>query len=268
MRQTTRRTALKGLSAGMLLALGRWPGAVRAQGSGMPRGDFRFVVVNDTHYMSDECVPWLERAISLMAKERPAFILHLGDLVERGHRDHLQIVKDLFAAVPMPWYSVIGNHDHLMPADRTNYEELFPERINYAFEHQGWRFIGLDTCEGGASRSTISDATFQWLEAHLARVDRKQPLVVFTHFPLAAGVRYRPSNADCLLDLFLPYNLQTVFCGHLHAATENAFDNAPIVTNRCCALKRKNHDGSEEKGFFSCTVEAGRLSRRFVRVDV
>src|SRR6266516_3308545 len=63
----TRREALKHLSAGALLALGMWPGAARAGifGWGNHR-DFKFIVVNDLHYMDDECGRWLEGAIRQM----------------------------------------------------------------------------------------------------------------------------------------------------------------------------------------------------------
>lgn len=262
-----RRDALRGLTAGMLLALGRWPGALQARDAPPPPGGFRFILVNDTHYMSAECEEWLGRAVSRMRAEQPAFILHAGDLVERGHRDHLLVVRRLFAAAGVPCYFQIGNHDHLDEADRSSYLELFPDRINYAFEHGGWQFLGLDTCEGARSSNvTISAATLQWLEAALPRIDRVRPLVVFTHFPLAEGIRYRPQNAEALLSLLLPFNLQAVLCGHYHAATERALHHAAVCTHRCCALKRNNHDGSPEKGFVVCDARGGRLTRRFVAV--
>ena len=50
----TRRAALERLSAGTLLALGLWPGALRAADD-TRSGSFRFIVVNDLHYMTPEC---------------------------------------------------------------------------------------------------------------------------------------------------------------------------------------------------------------------
>ena len=57
----TRREALRHLSAGSLLALGLWPGALRAKDN-PDSSSFRFLVVNDTHYMSPECGEWLNIA--------------------------------------------------------------------------------------------------------------------------------------------------------------------------------------------------------------
>src|SRR5688572_28172316 len=58
----TRRDALQRLSASTLLALGLWPGALRASNE-VPLGSFRFLVINDTHCTSPECGPYLEGVV-------------------------------------------------------------------------------------------------------------------------------------------------------------------------------------------------------------
>ncbi|HXG45994.1 MAG TPA: metallophosphoesterase [Methylomirabilota bacterium] len=263
----TRREALRRLSAGALLAGGAWPGALRAADNGRG-GEFRFLVVNDTHCMSPECRQWLDRAVSQMRTEQAAFCLLAGDLTEHGEEDNLAAVRDVFGRLGVPLYVQIGNHDYAAPADRSAYERIFPGRINYAFHHAGWQFLGLDTTEGRRyEQTTIADATLRWLDDQLPRLDREQPTVIFTHFPLGAGVTYRPRNADALLERFLPFNLQAVFSGHFHGFTERTFKSAAVTTNRCCALKRGNHDGSREKGYFVCTAAEGRVTRRFVELS-
>jgi 3',5'-cyclic AMP phosphodiesterase CpdA len=263
----TRRAALETLGAGALLTLGLWPGALRAADATTPAAPFTFVVVNDTHYMTPECGLWLARAVALMQAESPAFCIHLGDLVEKGQPDHLAAVRELFAALPCPVYVQIGNHDYLPPADRSAYESLFPDRLNYAFTHHDWQFVGLDSTDGVRFDGTsIGDATLRWVDANLPRLDRTKPLVLFTHFPLGESVPMRPRNADALLDRFRDHNLQAVFNGHHHAYTAHPYAHATVTTNRCCALKRNNHDGTKEKGFFVCTASNGRITRRFVEV--
>ena len=90
------------------------------------------------------------------------------------------------------------------------------------------------------------------------------PTVVFTHFPLGAGAPMRPLNAEDLLTRFVPFNLQAVYCGHHHGFTEHPFHQAAVTTNRCCSLKRANHDGTKAKGFFVCTAADGHVQRQFV----
>ncbi|MFA6289829.1 MAG: metallophosphoesterase [Opitutaceae bacterium] len=263
----TRRTALETLGAGALLGLGLWPGVLRAAGATPPAVPFTFVVVNDTHYMSPECGAWLSHVVQLMKIEAPEFCLLVGDLAEKGRPDHLAAVRDCFAALGKPVHVQIGNHDYLTQTDRSPYESVFPDRINYAFTHRDWQFVGLDSTDGVRYDGTsIGDATLRWVDENLPRLDKTKPLVLFTHFPLGEGVKHRPANADALLDRFRDYNLQAVFNGHFHGYTEHPFVHATVTTNRCCALKRNNHDGTKEKGFFVCTASDGRITRRFVEV--
>lgn len=274
----SRRDALKTLSAGALFSLGLWPGALRAAGTTPPAGRFTFIAVNDTHYLSPECGDWLRKVVARMSAEKPDFVLHIGDVSDKGIAEHHAIVRDIFGALRVPFYPVIGNHDWTAQTDRSAYDSIFPGRINYTFEHAGWQFVGLDTSEGTHWHdTTISPATFAWLDQNLPKIDRTRPLVLFTHFPLISGAplrpindtsnaRMQPANAEALLEKFKDHNLQAVFNGHFHGYKESHFHDALVTTNRCCALKKDNFDGTKEKGFFACTAEHGHVTRRFVQV--
>ena len=260
----SRRSALERMSAGALLALGLWPGALRAEGRGNS-GSFRFAVVNDTHHVSPECGTYLEGAVRQMRAARPEFCLHAGDLTDKGQRDNHGAVRDIFKQLRAPFYPVIGNHDYATPTDRKAYTTLFPLRVNYYFRHRGWQFVGLDTSDGQRyEKIEIQPATFRWLDDYLPRLDKTKPTVVFTHFPLGLGVKYRPTNADALLDRFREFNLQAVFNGHYHAFTERTAGGFTLTTNRCCAYRRDNHDQSKEKGYFVGEAKDGKITREFV----
>jgi predicted phosphodiesterase len=224
---------------------------LRAAGRGRRR--FRFIAVNDTHAMTPECGDWLAGAVRQMKAEQPEFCLHCGDLTEEGDRENLETVKEIFQTLGQPMYPVIGNHDYLTPENCEPYTRAFKRRFNYIFRHRGWQFIGLDSSEGQKYENTqVPETTFQWLAERLRRLDQRSPTVVFTHFPLGVGVKYRPLNAEALLERFLDFNLQAVFSGHFHGFTERTSGQVTLTTNRCCALKRANHDGTNEKGYFVC----------------
>lgn len=262
----SRRAAVRRLGGGLgaLLALGAWPGTLRADNQ-VPASRFRFVVVNDTHHLSPECSAYLAGAVRLMKEQAPEFCLHCGDLTDKGQPENLQAIDAVFTELRVPMYPVIGNHDYQTQTDRAAYEKHFPRRLNYHFRHRGWQFVGLDTSDGVKYEKTaVQPATMEWLEQRLPRLNPRRPTVVFTHFPLGADVQYRPQNAEEVLYRFRDFNLQAVFCGHFHGLTERVSGQAILTTNRCCALKRNNHDGSKEKGFFVCEAAEGRLSRRFV----
>lgn len=256
------------MSASSLLAAGLWPGRLRADEDGHT-SSFTFVEINDLHYIDNACGDWLKRVLAQIkgagAADQPEFLLLVGDLTDKGTPEALAAVRDIFTEAKIPYYVQIGNHDYLAQDDRAAYERTFPDRLNYQFEHRGWQWLALDSTEGQLfDKTSISDATLNWLDAALPKLDKKKPLALFTHFPLGPAVKYRPKNAEALLDRFKEYNLQSVFNGHWHGASEKKVRDAIITTNRCCALKRDNHDGSKEKGYFLCRAKEGKIARGFV----
>jgi hypothetical protein len=71
-----------------------------------------------------------------------------------------------------------------------------------------------------------------------------------------------------VLERFRDFNLQAVYNGHFHGFTESKRAQTIVTTNRCCALKRNNHDGTKEKGYFVCTIKDGAIHREFVECKV
>jgi 3',5'-cyclic AMP phosphodiesterase CpdA len=257
-----------GLSAGTLLTAGLWPGALRAEGAG-DSADFHFVVVNDVHYLNERCGKWFQGVVRRMRShsEDMEFCLLAGDLTEHGKPEQLAPMRDLLKTLGRPTYVVVGNHDYRTLDDRKAYDEFFPRRSNYRFEHRGWQFLGLDTTEGQRVQGTnVQPHTLRWLDETLPKVDKKRPLIVFTHFPLGPHVITRPENAEQLLARFREHNLQAVFCGHYHAFTERHVGRVTLTTNRCCSFSRQNHDGSKEKGYFLCHAKDGTVQRTFIEV--
>ena len=265
----TRRQLLR-LSAGSLLAAGVWPGALAAEGKGHP-ADFHFLVVNDIHYLDKDCGHWLEGVIRRMNahKEKPEFCLVAGDLAEHGRKEQLAAMRDLLKTLAMPAHVVIGNHDYVTQTDRKAFEEIYPDRLNYKFEHAGWQFLALDTTEGLKARdTTIPAATFGWLDEKLPKLDRQKPTVVVTHFPMAVfGLQGKPRNAAKFIERFKKHNLQAMFSGHWHGLTEIALGQTMFTTNVCCSYRRRNHDGKKEKGYFLCHAKDGKVERKFIQVN-
>jgi Icc-related predicted phosphoesterase len=268
-RALSRRQMLK-LSAGSLLALGLWRGAVGAENE-VKVEDFCFIAVNDLHYIEEQCGKWLETALAKMmaCSPKPELCVVSGDLTDDGTVPQLTAIRELFKKHDLPLYGVIGNHDWRTQTDRQPYDDIFPGRINYHFDHRGWQFVALDTTEGlKATKTNIAPDTLRWLDEHLPKLDKKRPLILVSHFPLGPKAKNRPLNADALLERFKEHNLRAAFCGHYHAFTETKVGEAVFTTNKCCSFKRFNHDTSKEKGFFFCQIKDGQLSRSFVEVPV
>lgn len=262
----TRREALQRLGASSLLALGLWPGARAAAANAGSGRRFRFLVVNDLHHAAAACDPWFAALVRQMKSHaRVDFTLVLGDLADTAEPASHAAIRDHLGALGHPFYVQLGNHDHRSGGDRSSYQQAFPGRINYRFDHEGWQFLGLDSTQGTASEKTrVQPATLQWLDDQLPRLDKRRPTVVFTHFPLGEGVKMAPLNSEAVLDRFRDHNLQGVFSGHHHAYTLRQRGQADVITNRCCSRIRGNHDGSKAKGYWLMTAEDGRVTREFV----
>ncbi len=261
----TRREMLRLGTAGVV-ALGVWPRRLCSAPTTAPKG-FTFIAVNDLHFATAECRPWFDQVVAQMKRRAPEaeFCLLGGDQADAGMPEQLLGVREAFAGLGIPVHAVVGNHDYQSDTDRAAYEEIFPGQINYRFGHRGWQFLALDTTQGTQSHWTvIPQQTFDWLGAQLPKLDRRQPTIVLTHFPLGKGVLGRPLNADALLEGLGRLNLQAVLSGHYHGFTERHFEHAALTTDRCCSRIRDNHDGTKEKGWFLCRAVAGKVTREFV----
>jgi 3',5'-cyclic AMP phosphodiesterase CpdA len=263
-----RRRFLAGVSsAAGAFFLTRTAVAAAPEPAKLPRGAFRFLVVNDLHHAAPECDPFFERLVEQMRGHAGIeFCLVVGDIADKGRPESLAAMKRILGGLGAPVHTVPGNHDNDGCGDTSLYAAAFPDALNYHFKHRGWQFIGLDSTEGTNWGDThISEATLGFLDATVPRLDRKAPTAVFTHFPLAEGVRLRPVNAGEVLRRLDPLNLRVAFCGHFHSRTLKAYGAGLLTTNVCCARVRTNHDGTRPEGYMLCTAYPdGKLVQEFV----
>lgn len=266
-RRVSRREWIRN-SAAATLALGLWPGCARF-GSNGRGGDFAFIQINDAHFSSPKCPGFFERVTASVRTHapKPELCLMVGDLAEHGTEKELGPMRDVLRGLGMPFQVAIGNHDYTSQTDRAKWDELFPGTLNYHFRHRGWQFIGLDTTEGlKYEKTNIQPHTLQWVDDRLRKLDRRQPVIIFTHFPLGPDTKYRPLNADGLLERFKDFNVVAVFNGHFHGFTERKVGETVFTTNKCCSIARGNHDKTTEKGYFLCRAKEGRIEREFIEV--
>ena len=245
-----------------MLALGLLP-AVASAGAG--RSNFTFVAANDLHLRDARCGAWLTLLVGAMKTHQPDFCVLNGDLTENGTREQLSAVREIFAAARLPLFATIGNHDHFADHDRAPFEAIFPNSLNYHFEHNGWQFVALDSTEGQRVFYThIQAPALAWLDETLPGLDKKKPLVLVTHFPLGSRVLCRPLNAPAVLERFREHNLRAVFNGHWHGYAQRKLAAATITNSRCCSWWRPNNDGSPDKGYFLCrAARDGTITREF-----
>ena len=234
-RQFDRREFMKLAGLGSAVVVSGWAMPLLASGARKePAGiqaaeDFYFVQLSDTHWgftgpaINPDAEGTLKKAVAAVnaLREPPDFIVFTGDLThttddgaERrarmaGFRD---IVKELKVRNIryMP-----GEHDAALDHGAA-FKEFFGE-THYSFGHKGVHFIALDNVSD--PRASLGDEQLAWLAADLARLDKHQRIVVFTHrplFDLAPSWDWATPDGAKAIDLLMPFKDVTVFYGHIH----------------------------------------------------
>jgi 3',5'-cyclic AMP phosphodiesterase CpdA len=217
---------------------------------------FRFAYVSDSHLYARGMTHRFARAAVKAVEDvnaldpQPDFVLFGGDLAQLGRADELelgqQILKDLKAPVRM----MVGEHDwYLDMGDK--WKEMFgPD--HYSFDHKGVHFVVLNSVvekdfwtakgytpeqrmaivagldDNRQSPFEVGETQRDWLKQDLAKVDRKTPLVVFSHSPLYK--LYKPWNfwtddAEQVQAILKPFQTVTVIHGHTHQLLTNRIGN-------------------------------------------
>ena len=224
-----RRTFMKLAGVGGAVFASGLPGWAQAARRDSMAEDFYFVQLSDTHLgFSDPAINpdadgTLAKAVAAVnaLPHAPDFVVFTGDLthstddpVER--RKRLAQFRDIAAGLKAKAVKFMpGEHDAALDHGKA-FGEFFGA-THYTFDHKGLHFIVLDNVSDPAA--TIGDEQLQWLAADLARLDRRQPIVVLTHrplFDLFPQWDWATRDGQKAIDLLAPFEYVTVFYGHIH----------------------------------------------------
>jgi len=217
---------------------------------------FRFAYVSDTHlYARGMTHRFAKAAIKAVddvnaLDPQPDFVLFGGDLAQLGRPDELDLGRQILKELRPPVRMMVGEHDwYLDMGDK--WKNMFgPD--HYGFDHKGIHFVVLNSVvekdfwtekgytpeqrmaivpgldDNRQSSFEVGDTQREWLKQHLASVDKKTPLVVFSHSPLYK--LYKPWNfwtddADEVQAILKPFDTVSVIHGHTHQLLTNRIDN-------------------------------------------
>ncbi|MEZ4239762.1 MAG: metallophosphoesterase [Myxococcota bacterium] len=220
------------------------------------KGGFRFAYLSDSHLyereINDRFVRSLMRAVDDINRldPQPDFVLYGGDLAQLGQKAELDLGAEILKAVKAPVRMMVGEHDWYLDMGE-HWQELFGEP-NYSFDHNGVHFVVLNSVieadfwtargmtpmermktvagldNGKQNSFTVGEAQRDWLKNDLAKVDKKTPLVVFSHSPLYK--LYKPWNfwtddADEIQAILKKFDKVSVIHGHTHQLLTNRIGN-------------------------------------------
>jgi Icc-related predicted phosphoesterase len=192
---------------------------------------FRFAVISDTR--GNTAV--FEDAMEGIKREKPAVILHAGDIAERYTAEQFEWVLHEVdeMGLTVPFCPVPGNHDVEKEAADPDvryklYRRAFGPR-HYWFACANALFVAYDD---SYERCTPDDLA--WLDTTLAQHrDQYAACFVSMHVPpldsRPGGMHCLPrKDADALFDVLTKHRVTAVFAGHLHGHAEYDFHGIPV----------------------------------------
>ncbi|MFO7882599.1 MAG: metallophosphoesterase [Kosmotogaceae bacterium] len=241
-----------------------------------------FAVASDIHYAKNEedfsealNDRWMEYDPNIYIKKlkqkleniKPSFVIALGDIGasirdienEKGV-EQLETVKNYLDIEGADIYYAVGNHevDKTDPNPTGVYQKVFGPRY-YSFNRNEVHFIVLDLHEiiNNDFTYTIDEKQLKWLEAELKYVDKRTPIVVFSHEPIC-DIENTPNNKK-LMELLTTLKINAHISGHLHHMAVLQEEPFPVIT--CGAVCGAWWEGpsptGEEFGYTLFTLDRG-----------
>lgn len=166
----------------------------------MKEAKFYFVQMSDAHIFGEPSQEFygVRPAQNLRAAVQcidsldppPDFCIHTGDSVAEESEAAYRLFKEELAALKMPIYFAIGNHDNRASLRKFVLNETSADDTPYYydFDLHGWHFVVLDSSDPSKLSGRIDAAQLLWLDRTLQQ-HRNQPTFVFLHHhPLPVGV--------------------------------------------------------------------------------
>ncbi len=273
--------------------------------SAATKPSFHFVHITDVHIQPElGATEGVQKAFAAIRAlpQKPAFGLVGGDLVMDAAlvpHSRADMVFDLWqreaAALHLPLHYTIGNHDlyglkvESKPAtENPDFgKALWKKRLGLnrsysSFDHQGWRFVCLDsagitpdyTWEGFLDPDQIT-----WLDDLLRNTPKTMPLVFLTHFPIFTAITMYTEgttlatppgnivkNGKTFKEMIQTHNVKAVFQGHTHIVEEISYLGVRYITGGaiCGDWWKGKRLGVHPEGFTVVTVSGDDLTWKYV----
>lgn len=184
---------------------------------------------------------------------QPDFVLYGGDLAQLGKVDELEMGAEILSGLKAPVKMMVGEHDWYLDMG-AKWRDLFGAPT-YSFDHNGvhfsvlnsvivedyWtapkmtpmeRMLAMAQLDNPNGRPfTVGAEQRQWLKNDLSKIDKKTPLVVFSHSPLYKLYRnwnFWTDDSEEVQKILTRQKKVTVIHGHTHQVLTNRVKNIDI----------------------------------------
>ncbi len=122
---------------------------------------------------------------SINARAEIQFIVHTGNITEKGRNSELEKAKAVLDKLTKPYYIIQGSRDtKWSESGGIKFTELWDED-HFSFNKNNYRFIGISSAilwkdSGGH----LSPETIDWLQEEIQSVGENEKIILFVHHPL------------------------------------------------------------------------------------
>jgi 3',5'-cyclic AMP phosphodiesterase CpdA len=216
------------------------------------KGTFSFVQLSDSHIgfrkePNTDVTATFQAAIDRVnaLPERPAFVLHTGDLTHLAKPEEFDTVAQVLkGARAGEVFCVPGEHD-VFTDEARSYLERYGKGAKgkgwRSFDHGGVHFIGLvnvmDLKAGGLG--VLGKEQLAWLAKDVAGLVDSTPVVVFAHVPLWTVYEkwgWGTEDAAAALGHLKRFGSVTVLNGHVHQILQKVEGKVTFHTARSTAF--------------------------------
>jgi predicted phosphodiesterase len=133
---------------------------------------FSFVTISDSHFSYHDLEETVAKINTLVDID---FVIHLGDMTERGWLKEFEMFTDCISHLNIPIFTCIGNHDYLSNGEQI-YRSMFGP-FNYSFNHNNFKFVFFDA----VTLESDKQPDIAWLDNVLC--EDSFPKIILSHIP-------------------------------------------------------------------------------------
>ncbi len=203
----------------------------------LPGERLNFIAFSDTHLGDPEAEEHFARILKHTNLSHPIFAVNAGDNVDVDEPAQWKIFAERTAALKVPLFSTIGNHDSYISTKlyRKSLGDLF-----YSFNVFDTQFLLLDNSQLHNNATLLMDgkdaaAQWAWLEKKLSEPAKHR--FSFFHFPMFGNrsmmdpmymigtpFEKRKEEVDRMMALFRKTGVEYICFGHLHSPERTVKD--------------------------------------------
>jgi 1,2-diacylglycerol 3-alpha-glucosyltransferase len=206
------------------------------------------------------------RLLDKIVRDGNDFVVHVGDLVERGDRQHFAAFQALMADYPLPFYPIPGEHD--LGVDGS--VEHFLAYSGAPAPHYSFDVASVHLTMANSAPGRLSQEELDWIDQDLEATRQPVKIVCVHHPPFDLdGTGYvLESGNDAFMALMQKHGVAYVFASHIHAYSQAEREGTVYVaTGGAGALLDAGDHANAFTHYVQVTVDDEQVRTEAVRLE-